>query len=172
MTGMVHIYCGDGKGKTTAAVGLAIRAAGAGKRVLFVQFLKDGSSGEIKILQQISGIRVMYTHSSSLFLWQMSDEQKEQAKRDYRMLLKDAVAAAGDVDLLVLDEAVSACNYDMIDVQKLAWFLQQKPEHLEIVLTGRNPPEILAERADYITEMKKHRHPFDRGVYAREGIEY
>ena len=172
MAGLVHLYCGDGKGKTTAAVGLAVRAAGAGKRVLFVQFFKDGSSAEIGILRQLERVRTLHCETAYGLFNYMSDEQKKNAARDYSQLFETALAAAADADLLVLDEAVSACRYAVIDELKLAAFLRDRPENLEVVLTGRKPSERLMALADYITEMKKHKHPFDQGVPAREGIEY
>lgn len=172
MAGLIHIYCGDGKGKTTAAVGLTLRSAGAGNRVVFTQFFKDGSSSEISLLRQIPGISVLHTKTVGGFWKRMTVEQQAQASRDYTELFHIACERAKNMDLLVLDEVISACNHGAVPEEALLEFLQNKPEHLEVVLTGRNPSEALLAQADYVTEMKKIKHPFDRGVLARKGIEY
>ena len=172
MAGLIHIYCGDGKGKTTAAVGLTLRSAGAGNRVVFTQFFKDGSSSEISLLRQIPGISVLHADTVGGFWKCMTTEQQAQASRDYTELFHIACERAKNMDLLVLDEVISACNHGTVPEEALLEFLQNKPENLEVVLTGRNPSEALLAQADYVTEMKKIKHPFDHGVLARKGIEY
>lgn len=172
MAGLIHIYCGDGKGKTTAAVGLTLRSAGAENRVVFTQFFKDGSSSEISLLRQIPGIIVLHADTVGGFWKRMTAEQQAQASRDYTELFHIACERAKNMDLLVLDEVISACNHGAVPEEALLEFLQNKPENLEVVLTGRNPSEALLVQADYVTEMKKIKHPFDRGVLARKGIEY
>lgn len=172
MAGRIHIYCGDGKGKTTAALGLTLRASGAGKQVVFTQFFKDGSSSEIEPLKALEGVRVMHCKTVPGFFFRMSREQQEQATRDYTALFHQVVEATRDVDLLVLDEMISACNHGVVPLEEVVSFLKSKPEKLEVVLTGRNPPQSLLELADYVTEMKKIKHPFDQGIPARKGIEY
>lgn len=172
MAGLIHIYCGDGKGKTTAAVGLAVRAAGAGKKVVFTQFFKDGSSSEIKVLQDVENIRIMHCKTVRGFWRRMDDIQKARASEDYTRLLADVIAASVDADLLVLDEIVSACNHGTVAETAVIDFLDSKPENLEVVLTGRNPSEALLSLADYVTEMRKIKHPYDRGITARKGIEF
>jgi len=170
--GLIHIYCGDGKGKTTAAIGLAVRAAGAGKRVVFTQFFKDGSSSEVKNLQLLDGIQVMHCQTVKGFFRRMNDTQKARASEDYTRLLAQVIEAAKDADLLILDEIVSACNHGTVAQTAVVDFLRGKPENLEVVLTGRNPSEGLMELAHYITEMRKIRHPYDVGITARKGIEF
>lgn len=172
MEGMIHIYCGDGKGKTTAAMGLAVRAAGAGKRVIVTQFFKDGSSSEVRGLQAIENIRTMHCQTVRGLYRRMNDEEKETASRDYTNLFLDVVKASKEADLLVLDEIISACNHGTVEETLVTDFLRRKPDHLEVVLTGRNPSESLLQFADYVTEMCKVKHPFDRGIAARKGIEY
>ena len=172
MNGLIHLYCGDGKGKTTAAVGLAVRAAGAGKTVLFTQFFKSGTSAEIKILNQIPNITTQHCKTVSGFYKNMTPEQKRQAAADYTAFLNEILGRAAQFDVLILDEVISACNHGVIDEQSVRRFLRQKPDGLEVVLTGRNPSEELLTLADYVTEMKKHKHPYDRGISARFGIEF
>ncbi|MDO5546132.1 MAG: cob(I)yrinic acid a,c-diamide adenosyltransferase [Eubacteriales bacterium] len=171
MAGLIHLYCGDGKGKTTAAVGLAVRASGAGKRVVFTQFFKDGSSSEVESLKCL-GIRTVHARTVKGFYRSMTEQEREQARQDYTALFRQVTAAAKDADLLILDEIVSACNRGVVPEGMVVDFLRNKPQKLEVVLTGREPSPALTELADYITEMRKLRHPFDRGVAARKGIEY
>ncbi|HIT36319.1 MAG TPA: cob(I)yrinic acid a,c-diamide adenosyltransferase [Candidatus Faecousia intestinavium] len=172
MAGLIHIYCGDGKGKTTAAVGLALRAAGAGKDVVLTQFFKDGSSSEIAMLRQIPGIRVMHCKTVPGFFFRMTPEQKEQCRRDYTQWFRQVTLEAAGADLLVLDEMLSACNNGVVPLEDVEAFLKTKPEGLEVVLTGRNPAPSLVDAADYVTEMCKRKHPFDNGIPARKGIEF
>ena len=169
---MIHIYHGDGKGKTTAAAGLAVRASGAGLRVLFAQFFKDGSSSEIAALASLPGITTDRPSLHYGMFRRMTEEQKSEIAENYRAFLEDVAARAGDFDLIVLDEAVSASRYGMIPAELLLGFLRAEGGRREIVLTGRNPLPELIEAADYVTEMRKEKHPFDRGVTARKGIEY
>ena len=171
--GLIHLYCGDGKGKTTAAVGLSVRCAGAGGRVIFAQFFKDGTSSELRILETLPQVRVLFCPTQYGFFKRMSEERKAAAREDFTALLRSALAAAREgAELLVLDEAVSACNHGVIPEAELLDFLRHKPEGLEIAVTGRNPSEALMGEADYITEMVKRRHPFDAGVAARKGVEF
>lgn len=172
MAGLIHLYCGDGKGKTSAAVGLAVRASGAGKQVVFTQFFKDGSSSEIESLKRLPGIRTIHANTVKGFYHAMTPEQREQAREDYTALFRQVTDAARDADLLILDEIVSACNRGVVPETLVTDFLRCKPQQLEVVLTGRDPSPALTELADYITEMRKLRHPFDRGIPARKGIEF
>ena len=172
MAGLIHLYCGDGKGKTSAAVGLSVRASGAGKRVIFTQFFKDGSSSEIESLKRLPGIRTIHAQTVKGFYHAMTPEQRVQAREDYTALFRQVTDAAKDAGLLILDEIVSACNRGVVPEGLVVDFLQNKPSALEVVLTGRDPSPALVELADYITEMRKLRHPYDRGVAARKGVEY
>lgn len=169
---MIHIYHGDGKGKTTAACGLALRAAGHGMRVLFAQFFKDGSSGEIAALSAIPNVDTRHP-GLHLGRWStLSDSDKVRLRQCYREYLNDIISHAEDYDLMVFDELISAYGHDCVDRQALLTFLRTQGPLREIVLTGRSPsPELLA-LADYITDMRKEKHPFDKGVTARRGIEY
>ncbi len=172
--GLVHIYCGDGKGKTTAAAGLCVRAAGSGKKVLFVQFFKDGTSSENISLRALANVETMHEPRYFGRVSNMGKEEFEECKRAYSALFERALRRAreGDIDLLVLDEAVSSCNHGVISEGALLRFLKSRPAGLEVVLTGREPSAALVEVADYVTEMKKIKHPFDAGIFARRGIEF
>lgn len=174
MQGLIHLYCGDGKGKTTAATGLALRAAGAGKKVLFSQYLKQGDSAELRSLALIPGIKTLVCQKPYGFIWTMSEEEKAAARKDFSALFEEAcrLAAEEKYDLLILDEIMGAISCEMVAQEAVLHFLEKRPEHLELVLTGRDPSQALQEAADYITEMRKIKHPFDRGIPAREGIEY
>lgn len=172
--GLLHIYCGDGKGKTTAATGLAIRAAGTGKRVLFSRFLKNKNSGELTILDSIPEIEVIHPEKSFGFFYTLSEEEKEEMRQLYGKLWEEIArkAETGKYDMLVMDEFMAAYQLAVIDREKAASFLKNRPENLEVVLTGRDPaPEIL-ELADYVSEIQKVKHPFDQGIPARRGIEF
>ncbi len=171
--GLIHIYTGDGKGKTSAAVGLAVRMAGRGGRVVVARFLKTENSGEVAGLRQIKGVTVIPLERTFGFLWNMTEEEKKEAADYYHMIWEQAENAAKEgADLLVLDEMMAAWRNGLVDHERILSLLDHRPERLEIVMTGRDVPEELMERADYITEMRKIRHPFDKGISARKGIEY
>jgi cob(I)alamin adenosyltransferase len=173
---MIQVYFGEGKGKTTAAAGLAVRAAGHGRNVVFAQFLKSRETGEIAPLEKL-GVRILRSGKEDCFSWEMTEEQKRacRARQDELFqMAKETVCGEDRIDLLVLDEALNAISkdHDLLDEKALIDFLDTKPETLEIVLTGRPLPEWLAAKADYITEMKKHKHPYNIGTGSREAIEY
>ncbi len=167
--GLVHLYYGDGKGKTTAAAGLALRALGQGKKVTFVQFLKDGTSGELAPLQN-AGAKILAGRPGTKFVFQMDDGEKAQAKEWNDAILKEA--SESDCDLLVLDELCAARQFDLADPGLCRKTVLEKPAGREVVITGREPEAWMLEAADYITRMQSGRHPYDRGVCARKGIEY
>ena len=169
----IHIYCGDGKGKSTAAMGLTVRAAGSGKKVILTQFMKNGSSSEFKVLETLPQVHIFSCKKSFGFIWNMTPEQKEAARTAYTELFDQVTRAAVEEKafLLVMDEFMSAYNLGMIDKEKALKFLQEKPEGLEVVLTGRDPAPELLELADYVSEICKRKHPFDQGIPARKGIE-
>jgi len=172
--GLIHIYCGDGKGKTTAALGLSIRASGSGFGVYFIQFLKSVETGEINALKNLKNITVIRGNLPFGFTWQLNYEEKLELKKEHNRLLKEGISMLqGDCSqtLLVLDEIIGAYDYNLIDRQMVLDFLKNKPPMLEVVLTGRNPAQELIELADYISEIKKIKHPFDKGIKARKGIE-
>ena len=159
-TGCVHIYCGDGKGKTTCGMGLCVRAAGYGYRILIYQFMKDNSTSERKAMEKIPGITFVPGLKQEKFSFQMTDQEKEDRKHFYEEKFREVVKKAQEE------------NYDgLFDEELLIRWLREKPEHLEVILTGQDPGEELTACADYVSELKKIRHPFDRGLAARDGIE-
>ena len=171
-TGRIHIYFGDGKGKTTAAVGQAVRAAGHGFRVLFFQFLKDNSSNERKILEQISNITCLPGREQVKFVSRMNGDEKAELLHYNNKALDEIVKFCSPFDLLVMDEALCAVGLKVLSEEKLISFLQHKPRGLEIVLPGHQVSDRMKEIADYATEMHKIKHPYDLGKLAREGIEF
>lgn len=172
--GLVHIYCGDGKGKTSAAVGLAVRAAGRGMKVLAVRFLKTENSGEVEVLRSIPGITVTPCDRTFGFVFRMNEEQKREATLYYQKRFEDAAqeAVQGQYDLLILDEIMASCNYGMVQEQSVVEFLKNRPSGLEVVLTGRDPSDHLLELADYVSEICMRKHPYEKGIPARLGIEF
>lgn len=174
MNGCIHIYCGDGKGKTSAAVGLAVRAAGRGKTVLVVRFLKTEDSGEVPVLRHIPGITVVPCDKTFGFVFRMTPEEKAEAAEYFRKRFQYACkkAVEGGYDVLILDEILASCNYGMVNEADVAEFLEHRPEKLEVILSGRDPSERLLGLADYVSEIQMVKHPFTKGIPAREGIEY
>lgn len=172
--GLVHIYCGDGKGKTSAAVGLSVRAAGRGMKVLVVRFLKTENSGEVEILRSIPGITVTPCERTFGFAFRMTEEQKKEASVYYQSRFDRAIqeVVKDQYDLLILDEILASCNYGMVKERSVIQFLQNRPENLEVVLTGRDPSEKLLELADYVSEICMRKHPYEKGIQARKGIEF
>ncbi len=183
--GCIQIYCGDGKGKTTAAVGQCIRAIGNDIPIHYVQFLKDGTSGEINIIQKLPGAEVDYEEKNFGFFSSMTEDTKRKAAKAYSELLwrtiekcKNRLQKSFDPQnrnpvkmILVLDEVIASYNYALIDKEILLSFLTERPDGLEIIMTGRNPAEELILLADYVSNIQKKKHPYDKGLPARKGIE-
>jgi cob(I)alamin adenosyltransferase len=165
---MLHIYTGEGKGKTTAAMGLALRAIGHGRKVVILQFLKSGTSGELIPLEEL-GATVIAGKAGCKFVSAMTREEKQETRKMHDENLRKALGMT--FDLLVLDEACAALKYDLVDPNLIGQTISLKSER-EIVLTGRDPAQFLLDEADYITDMVCVRHPYERGTTAREGIEY
>lgn len=167
--GFLHLYYGDGKGKTTAAMGLALRAIGRGKSVVIMQFLKGSASGEIPMLEQL-GAQIYRGKARQKFVFQMNDAEKAATRALQNENLQKAMAQPAD--LLILDEAGSAWELDMVDKALLKEAVLHRPAAQECVLTAHQPPQWMLDEADYVTEMKCRRHPYQKGVAARKGIEY
>lgn len=172
--GLIHIYCGDGKGKTTAAMGLGMRAAGRDKRVLLTQFLKDNETGELNSIDKIGeNFEVYKGEPVKRFFKFMSDEEQVETKKEHEERFRKVTRKAIDekVDLLILDEIIASTNLDLVPLDEVVEFLKNKPAGLEVVLTGRNPSDKLIELADYVSEIKAVKHPYERGINSRIGIE-
>lgn len=190
MKGFIEVYTGDGKGKTTAAIGLAIRAIGAGKKVCIIQFMKSLAYSEQQVLKNLPGITLI-TLGKPYFIAKEGMLTDEEIKawgdklvvypaghppKDYRnMVLKgidDAVkAVSGSYDVVILDEYNMACWYELATDEDTKRILSARKENVELVFTGRNAPEAVLDAADLITEMKKIRHYYDKGIMGRKGIE-
>lgn len=190
MKGFIEVYTGDGKGKTTAAIGLAIRAIGAGKKVCIIQFMKSLAYSEQQVLKNLPGITLI-TLGKPYFIAKEGMLTDEEIKawgdklvvypaghppKDYRnMVLKgidDAVkAVSGSYDVVILDEYNMACWYELATDADTKRILSARKENVELVFTGRNAPEAVLDAADLITEMKKIRHYYDKGIMGRKGIE-
>jgi cob(I)alamin adenosyltransferase len=175
MRGLIHIYTGDGKGKTTAAIGLGVRACGQGMKVLMAQFLKGSPTGEMYSLKSLEpGFKLYRGTGSKKFIWQMDAEERLQTSTEQADIFDHAVnaAKAGECDLLILDEVIGAVSSGMLEFDLLMDFIKNKPEKLELVLTGRGASKELIEAADYVSEIKAVRHPAEKGINARYGIEF
>ena len=171
---MKHIYYGDGKGKTTAAIGLAVRAAGSKMKVLFVQFLKTEFSGERHILSHTENVTLTFCPLELKFTFDMDDKEKAQAAKIFKGIFDNAVTTAltEKYDMVVLDEVFEAINAHMLSESEVYEFITNAPSSMEIVMTGHNPPQKFMDCAEYITEFKKIKHPYDRGITGRIGIEF
>jgi cob(I)alamin adenosyltransferase len=172
--GLTHLYYGSGKGKTTAALGLALRASGAGLRVVIVQFLKDRPCGELTQLALLPNITVLRGKAGKAFIRGLDEAEREATREIQNANLQRArvLVQRGQCDLLILDEALDACQLGLLDEPILADLICHKPAALELVVTGHRPVDWLIEQADYVTEMVKHKHPYDVGIKARRGIEF
>lgn len=171
--GCVHIYYGDGKGKTTAGIGLCVRAAGAGLKVLIYQFLKDNSSSERNILRHIPGITLVDGEDHVKFTFNMTPEEKIRQKAFYIRKFDELrnMCAENKYDVLFLDEILHVIHQKMIPEETVIDFLNSRPDGMEVILTGYNPSESLIEMADYVSHMIKIKHPYDQQLAARQGIE-
>ncbi len=171
-TGHIHILCGDGKGKTTSAVGQAVRAAGHGFTVFFVRFLKpDSPGGEALMLDGLPGI-VIRSFGSGRFLARESISDDDRRLAGEGMSFIEYTASGHRADMIVLDEIGAALELGLVDEDRLIRVFDLGKDWLDFVLTGRSFPERVIDRADLITEMVNIRHPYDSGALSRKGIEY
>ena len=169
---MIHIYCGEGKGKTTAAIGLAIRFAGTGS-VLFCQFLKGEATGERAALKKVSGITVPEVPEKVPFFKTLKETEKKNWICYYRRQWESyqELMEQGSYGLVVLDEILPAIGHGIFSEEEILAFTR-KHHDFELVLTGRYAPESLFDAADYVSVIQKKKHPFDLGIRARRGVEY
>ena len=170
MKGYIQVYTGNGKGKTTAALGLALRAAGAGLKVFIVQFLKSGDYSEIKALAKLSGLITVEQYGLGRFVrGEPSPEDMEAGEKGLERV--KSIIADGKYDVLVIEEGNVAVTCGLFSAQDLLDAIAGKPDHMEIVITGRGAAREIIERADLVTEMKEIKHYYKEGVKARHGIE-
>lgn len=170
MSGLIHLYTGDGKGKTTAAVGLTIRAIGNDLKVLFVQFIKEDFTGEISVLKKFPESVDIIRCSTGFIYGEPKKHQLQEIDRCLREIkgkIRD-----GRYNVIVFDELAVAISLNLISRQETEEILAMIGDKAEIIITGRDAPQWLIERADLVTEMRKIKHYFDRGISARKGIEY
>ncbi|MBM4135267.1 MAG: cob(I)yrinic acid a,c-diamide adenosyltransferase [Nitrospira sp.] len=171
--GLVHIYTGEGKGKTTAAVGLAIRAKSRGLRVLFAQFMKgDKKGGEIELLKKLSIKTKRFQRVLSPYFYPNIDKEKLKFETYKSLKNINKIILSNDFDLIVLDEFNCLIQEGLLTENEALELISNKPANLELVLTGRGATKRLIEIADYVTEMNGVKHPFYSGISARKGIEY
>nr|HID12935.1 cob(I)yrinic acid a,c-diamide adenosyltransferase [Anaerolineae bacterium] len=168
--GYVQVYTGDGKGKTTAALGLALRASGHGMRTYIGQFMKGQHYGELEALREHPTITIeQYGDVRCIRREEVAPEHVAQARRGLERA-REAMLS-GRYDIVVLDEVNVAIWFGLLTVEEVLAFLDQRPEHVEVILTGRRAPPELIGRADLVTEMREVKHYYQQGVLAREGIE-
>jgi len=170
MKGYIQVYTGNGKGKTTAALGLAVRAAGAGGKVFICQFLKAGDYSEIKAMEKLKDQVTIEHFGLGRFIKGHPDQKDiEAGKKGYKRVAR--VLEKGEHDLVILDEGNLAVKYNLFSEQDLLDLFNDKPGHVEVVVTGRGASKKIMERADLVVEMKEVKHYFHKGVKARVGIE-
>jgi len=169
--GTIQLYTGNGKGKTTAALGAALRAVGHGNRVVMIQFMKGRLYGELEASKGLTGFAIEQ-HGRDEFVDSKDPDpvDRELAAGGWRRA--EELAQGGGLDMLILDEINVAVAFGLIELDTVLSFMRRKPEHLELILTGRYAHERMIELADTVTEMREIRHHYSRGVAARKGIEY
>ena len=170
MKGYVQVYTGDGKGKTTAALGLAMRAAGAGLKVYIAQFVKGMKYAELITLARLSEFITLKQYGRNCFIKNSPQEEDIRAAREALKEVKD-IMISGKYQVIILDEANIATFYNLFTVDELLDLIRQKPEGVELVITGRRADPRIIEAADLVTEMKEVKHYYTKGVQARDGIE-
>ena len=171
---MLHIYYGDGKGKTSSAIGLSIRYAGTNKKVMFVQFLKNNKSNERKILDIIDNIFLYPCPENVKFVFDMTNREKTDIYQQYNHIFTDSfnIVISQNYDMIVFDELNCVIDNNLIDIDIVKSYISEYKNKKEIILTGYALPNDLVNLADYISNIQKVKHPFDSGISARLGVEY
>lgn len=170
MTGYIHVYTGNGKGKTTAAFGLALRAAGAGLKVYIAQFVKGTEYSELKSVEKLSDFVRLKQYGLGFFVNREPNNEDIRAAREGLKEVQE-IMRSGMYDVIILDEANIAIHHELFSVEDLLEFIQVKPENVELVITGRKADPRVIEAADLVTEMREIKHYYGNGVDARVGIE-
>lgn len=172
--GLIQVYTGNGKGKTTAALGQGLRACGRGLKVCMVQFLKSGDTGELHSVEKLHPLFEIFRFERERgFFWTLTAEEKHELKEDIDtgfMFIKKVIAE-DKCDVLIIDELLGVLSNKLLESTEVVELLNAKPDTMEIIITGRNIPDEIMEIADLVTEMKEIKHYFTKGVPAREGIE-
>ena len=170
MKGYVHVYTGNGKGKTTASIGLIVRALGSGLKVYMGQFMKGQKYGELNILEKLGVLVDRFgTENCIISSEHVSDLDLAKAKEGYKKI--EEILLSKKYDLVVLDEICVSVYFNLITKEEILHLIEIKPEETELILTGRYAPKEVIERADLVTEMKEIKHYYNCGVMARDGIE-
>jgi len=173
--GYIQVYTGNGKGKTTAAVGQAVRSVGNGLKVYMLQFLKADETGELEIAKLLGDkFRIFRFESKKGFTWNLNDEEKAILQTEVNTAYNFAmeVVNMNTCDVFILDEIMAIVSNKLLTEAQVIDLIDNKPINMELILTGRNVPKSIMEKADLVTEMKMLKHYIDKGVYAREGIEF
>lgn len=170
MKGYVQVYTGDGKGKTTAALGLALRAAGAGLRVYIAQFVKGMEYSEHKAIAKLSDSITVKQYGRRCFIYEEPEDEDIRLAREGLKEVK-TIMCSGQYQVVILDEANIATYFNLFSVGELLDFIHARPKDIELIITGRMADPRIIEEADLVTEMKEIKHYYQRGVKARDGIE-
>lgn len=173
--GLVQVYTGEGKGKTTAAIGQGIRAYGNGLKVYMLQFLKGGKTGELATIDELGeNFKIFRFEKPKDFTWNLTEEEKEELRLEIREGYNFALNAVKEnkCDVLIIDEIMAVLSNKFLTVEEVLHIIDNKPKSMELILTGRNVPSEIIEKSNLVTEMKCIKHYFNEGVPAREGIEY
>jgi cob(I)alamin adenosyltransferase len=170
--GLVQVYTGNGKGKTSAAFGLALRAAGRGLKVYVIQFIKGGFDyGELYVVDKLPNV-TLRAFGRGKFIVDKTPAKEDVRLAEEALALAEQVVKSGDYDVVILDEVNVALSLGLVKLERVLELAKGKPKHVELVLTGRNAHEKIVEIADLVTEMREIKHPFNKGVPARKGIEF
>lgn len=170
--GLVQVYTGDGKGKSSAAFGLALRAIGRGLKVYIVQFIKGGFDyGELYIIDKLPNL-TLKAFGRGKFVTEKPPAKMDVDFAQEALALAEKVVASGEYDIVILDEINVALSLKLIELERVMKIVKNKPKHVELILTGRYAPDEVVEAADLVTEMREVKHPYSKGFQARKGIEY
>ncbi len=169
--GLMIVYTGNGKGKTTAALGLAFRAMGTGRKVAMVQFIKGKwQTGESKFAQTLPDLTFLVMGEG--FTWESEDLSRDKRTAEKAWAVAEEMIVSGDHAIVILDEITYAMNYGFLPVERVTQALRDRPKDVHVVVTGRDAPESVVDMADLVTEMQPIKHPFERGIRAQQGIDF
>jgi cob(I)alamin adenosyltransferase len=170
--GLVQVYTGNGKGKTSAAFGVALRAVGRGLKVFIIQFIKGGFDyGELYVVDKLPNL-TLKAFGRGEFVTEKPAGKEDVALANEALALAEEAVRGGRYDVVILDELSVALSLNLISLEEVLKLIKEKPKHVELILTGRDAPEEIVEAADLVTEMKEVKHPYKKGFPARKGIEY